>query len=270
MTLVEILSSEAPAFHFEPARLAALADANRTAFASNEPYPHVVIDSFLPEHVLDAVLDELPPVPRGDSNDMVPTKATERGKTAHPQASFFGPRATQLLFQLNAGDFLDFLENLTGITGLISDLRLDGGGYHLTRRGGRLGIHTDFSHHRRWKLRRRLNLILYLNKDWKEEYGGHLELWDKELTACRKRILPIFNRCVIFATDVGSPHGQPDPLSCPPDRGRQSLALYYFDNPAEAAEPVGTRYMNRPSEERLVKRLMPPILFDLARRTTRR
>jgi hypothetical protein len=254
MPLAEIISRGGPAFHFDPRRLAALADANRATFISNDPFRHIVIDSFLPDDVLESVLDEIPPVPPGDSNDMSPTTAAERGKTAHPHASFFGPRTTQLLYQLNAGEFLDFLEDLTGITGLISDLRLDGGGYHLTLRGGRLAIHTDFSHHRRWKLRRRLNLILYL------------ELWDKELISCKKRILPIFNRCVIFATDAGSPHGQPDPLTCPPDRGRQSLALYYFDNPRDAITPVETKYMNRPSEERLAKRLLPPILLDLVKR----
>jgi hypothetical protein len=267
MPLSETLSKPSNSFHFDPDRLAALADANRNVFSSGEPFPHLVVDSLFPDYVLDDVLDELPAVPRGDDNDMSPTRAAERGKTAHQQATFFGPKTTQLLYQLNAADFLDFLEKLTGIKGLISDLRLDGGGYHLTRRGGRLAIHTDFSHHRRWQLRRRLNLILYLNKNWKEEYGGHLELWDKDITSCKKRILPVFNRCVIFATDANSPHGQPDPLACPPDRGRQSLALYYFDNPSEMTNMVGTNYMNRPQEERLIKRILPPIIFDLAKRT---
>ena len=159
---------EISAFHFDPARLSALAIANRDSFATQDPFPHVVLDSFLPDYVLDRVLAELPAVPRGDNNEMSPTLASERAKTAHPQASFFGPHTTHLLYQLNAADFLDFLEQLTGIEGLISDGRLDGGGYHLTRRGGRLAIHIDFSHHRHCKIRRRLNLILYLNKDWKE------------------------------------------------------------------------------------------------------
>ena len=188
MSAVTVLS-EGPVFHFDPVRMSALAIANRDSFASQDPFPHVVIDSFLPEYVLDQVLAELPAVPRGDGNDMSPTTATERGKTAHPEATFFGPQTTHLLYQLNSGDFLDFLEQLTGIKDLISDMRLDGGGYHLTRRGGRLAIHTDFSHHRRWKIRRRLNLILYLNKDWKDEYGGHLELWDAAVTECKRRIL---------------------------------------------------------------------------------
>jgi len=256
-------------FHFDPEKLSALAEANKVKFQTNSPFPHVVIDDLLPEYVLDQVLAELPPIPRGDSNETSPTKASERYKTAHPEPDFFGLHTTHLLYQLNAAAFLDFLEKLTGINGLVSDLRLDGGGYHLTLRGGRLGVHSDFSHHRRSKMRRRLNLILYLNKDWKEEYGGHLDLWDKDLTECKVKVLPIFNRCVIFATDTGSPHGQPDPLTCPPDRGRQSLALYYFDSPAQAVEPKGTNYMQRPSEQPLIKRLTPPILFEAIKRLKR-
>jgi Rps23 Pro-64 3,4-dihydroxylase Tpa1-like proline 4-hydroxylase len=109
-------------------------------------------------------------------------------------------------------------------------------------------------------LRRRLNLILYLNRDWPEEYGGHLELWDKELKSAHRKILPSANRCVIFNTDRNSPHGQPDPLTCPPDRGRQSLALYYYDNPNEEIAFVGTRYMQRPSEMHPLKRFAKALL----------
>lgn len=253
-------------FHFDPDKLAQLADANKMKFQTGEPFPYVVIDDFLPPHVLDQVIAELPAVPRGDDNETSKTRAAERYKTANSEPDFFGPTTTHLLYQLNAAPFLDFLEDLTGLKGLVSDLRLDGGGYHLTRRGGRLAVHTDFSHHRRSKMRRKLNLILYLNKDWKEEFGGHLELWDKDLTKCYQRVLPIFNRCVIFATDAGSPHGQPDALMCPPDRGRQSLALYYFDVPSDTSPLIGTRYMNRPSEEKLIKRLLPPMLYDALRK----
>jgi Rps23 Pro-64 3,4-dihydroxylase Tpa1-like proline 4-hydroxylase len=265
------------AFHFDPLHLRALAEPLRDSFAEKDPFNHVVIDSFLPERVLDDVLAELPVVPRGDNNDMSPTGLSERGKTANIEPSFFGPQTTNLLYQLNAGDFLDFLESVTGIKGLISDLRLVGGGYHLTRRGGRLAVHTDFSHHPQWNIRRRLNLILYLNRDWREEYGGHLELWDKELTGCKKRVLPIFNRCVIFSTDADSVHGQPEPLACPPNRGRQSLALYYYDNPAESVVPIRTtNYMPRPgtadegsAAKRFLKRITPPIVWDAANRLFR-
>ena len=51
-----------------------------------------------------------------------------------------------------------------------------------------LKIHSDFYLHQYLKIDRRLNLLLYLNDDWKDEYGGHLELWDKTMTICDKKI----------------------------------------------------------------------------------
>jgi hypothetical protein len=249
-----------PLFRFDSRDLISRAATAHPDYLNADPFPHVVFDDFLPPEVIDSVAAELPPVPPLPSADMSPTTVAEREKTANVAPEFFGPHTTNLLYQLNSSVFLDFLQELTGIERLIADTRLDGGGYHLTRRGGRLAIHTDFSHHRTANLRRRLNLILYLNKDWQEDYGGHLELWDKGLKAVRRRILPVANRCVIFNTDRGSPHGQPEPLNCPPDRGRQSLALYFYDNPTEVVQPIGTRYMMRPSEMNPLKRYAKALL----------
>ena len=127
-------------------------------------------------------------------------------------------------------------------------------------------------------LDRRLNLILYLNKGWLEEYGGNLELWDRAMTRCERRILPIANRCVIFNTTDFSNHGHPDPLACPEGMTRKSMALYYFSNgrPTEEMSRVrGTEFAARPgerlrSEESLAKRLVPPLVADWITRSRRR
>lgn len=71
---------------------------------------------------------------------------------------------------------------------------------------------------------------IYLNKEWKEEYGGHFELWDKNMKECKKKILPSINKLAIFSTTYFSYHGHPDPLNCSEDRSRKSLALYYYSN----------------------------------------
>ena len=131
-----------------------------------------------------------------------------------------------MIAQLNGGAFLNFLENLTGITGLVSDPHLRGGGLHEIRRGGTLGVHADFNLHPRLKLYRRLNLLIYLNKDWNEAWGGALELWDGQ--RCVRAISPLFNRAVLFDTSNFSYHGHPHALDCPPDRSRKSVALYYY------------------------------------------
>src|SRR5262249_42493493 len=132
--------------------------------------------------------------------------------------------------------FLEALEKASGIQGLIPDPYYSGAGFHFTLTGGKLAIHADFNRHNQMKLDRRLNLLVYLNRDWKEEYDGHLELWDRAMTQCKKKFLPIFNRLVIFSTTDFSYHGQPETIKCPPHMNRKSIALYYFTNGRPAEE----------------------------------
>ena len=140
-------------------------------------------------------------------------------------------------------------------------------------RGGRLGIHADFNRHPRFDLDRRLNLLVYLNKDWREEYGGHLELWNRGMTHCEVKILPVFNRVVLFSTTDFTYHGHPDPLACPEGMTRKSLALYYYTNGRPTDEVSGghtTLFRPRTQEDfRLTRRqrvrrvaaaVLPPIL----------
>jgi Rps23 Pro-64 3,4-dihydroxylase Tpa1-like proline 4-hydroxylase len=102
-----------------------------------------------------------------------------------------------------------------------------GGGVHKINRGGKLSIHIDYNNHPTTKQRRKLNLLIYLNKDWDKSWGSNLELWNKELTEKVIEVEPIFNRAVIFTID-DAPHGHPYPLNCPENISRYSLALYYF------------------------------------------
>ena len=143
---------------------------------------------------------------------------------------------------LNSSYFLTFLERLTGVDGLIADAHLRGGGLHEIRRGGKLDVHADFNYHKRIKLYRRLNLLLYLNQGWDEDWGGHLELWSRDMTRCVQRIAPVFNRAVIFDTSSHSYHGHPEPLECPETTSRKSMALYYYtvDCPDDSDEAPHT------------------------------
>ena len=132
---------------------------------------------------------------------------------------------------LNSEPFLEFLQILTGIQEpLISDPYFVGAGQHEIKKGGLLKVHADFNKHPTLHLDRRINVLVYLNKDWKEEYGGCFELWNEDMSKCGKKILPYFNRIAIFNTTDFSYHGHPDPLNCPEDRSRKSLALYYYSN----------------------------------------
>jgi hypothetical protein len=271
-------------FRFDREQLTALAEDRREAYASAHPYPHIFFDGFLPEGVLDAVLAEFPS-PKG-ADWFAFDSATER-KLATKDDTLMGPATRRLLAELNSGPFIDFLERLTGIEGLIPDPHLVGGGLHQIERGGHLKVHADFNRHPRTDLERRLNVLIYLNRDWKDEYGGAFELWNRDMTSCEERVFPYFNRCVVFSTTSTSYHGHPEPLNCPDGETRKSMALYYYskDRPAEEKnEEHNTLFQARPGEElpepapvvekrpvgeRLkagARQVLPPILVDAVRR----
>jgi Rps23 Pro-64 3,4-dihydroxylase Tpa1-like proline 4-hydroxylase len=140
----------------------------------------------------------------------------------------------KILTYLNSAEFVDFLKELTGIDDLIVDPQFNGGGIHLIPRGGKLGIHVDFSRALFDKSKyRRVNVLLYLNDGWQKEWGGALELWNKRPAdggSCVNRLYPFFNRLVIFGTAKNSWHGHPNPLECPEGEYRKSLASYYYSS----------------------------------------
>jgi hypothetical protein len=165
---------------------------------------------------------------------------------------------------------------LTGITGLIPDPSFNGGGCHQIQRGGKLGVHVDFNKLKTVNLDRRLNLLVYLNKNWKDEYGGHFELWDAEGKSSLKKVAPLFNRCVIFSTTETSYHGHPHPLTCPEGSTRKSVALYYYTNgrdDGQTAKPHSTVFAGTEESKKkmlsvknIFKEVTPPVLWRLGRR----
>jgi hypothetical protein len=207
-----------------PRRLMAIVQEHAEAYRNATPFPHVVLEDFIEPTVLDVVLEEFERMERrGWHHTEKPTEV----KWSTEDSTQFGPWTRILIQQLNSGPFLNFLERLTGIDGLIADPHLRGGGLHEIRRGGKLGVHADFNFYPRLRVYRRLNLLIYLNRDWEDAWGGHLELWNGDREPA-KSIAPVFNRAVIFDTSNLSYHGHPHPLDCPPDRSRKSIALYYY------------------------------------------
>ena len=217
-------------------RMDELAETLRTSYENGKPFPHVLVDNLFDPVLLDRVLSEFPAP--GEIKWQHFDRAQEI-KLASNSESFFGSTTRLFLYHLNSITFLEFLSRVTGIPNLIPDPCFDGGGLHQIVRGGKLGIHADFNKHPRYNLDRRLNLLLYLNKEWRDEYGGHLELWNRDMTQCEAKVLPVFNRLMIFGTTDFTYHGHPDPLQCPQGMTRKSLALYYFSNGRPAEEVLG-------------------------------
>jgi len=165
-------------FFFDSKYLNALATQYHEKYIHTEPYPHIVIDDFLPEGVADNILENFP---KPDSFEWKEYKAPTEKKLEGGDLQKMTPFLRHLFSEFNASTFLIFLEKITGIEKLIPDPYLAGGGLHQIVPGGYLKVHADFNYYSRLSVHRRINVLIYLNKDWKEEYGGHLQVWDKTM-----------------------------------------------------------------------------------------
>jgi len=210
----------------------------KEGYRSADPFPHCCVDNLISDELLEEVLNEVPAPHKtkkwialeeeGKSHMKLISKSAEKS---------LGPHTKYLVNCLSSPSFLAFLEELTGIDGLIPDPYLWAAGLHQIGSGGFLEIHADFYKYKKLNLYRRLNLLLYLNKDWQEDYHGHLELWDKNMQK-RAAYLPIWNRTLISIIAPHAYHGFPHPIQCPEDMTRKSLAIWYYTSalPEEVLE----------------------------------
>lgn len=233
------------------------ADTYSATYQSNSPFPHIVIDNFLEEDIVNKAHDVFP---KPSEIDFYKYDNPLEKKLAMDQIGKLPEPIGDILLNFNTPTFLYFLECLTGIPDLIPDPYFRGGGIHQSVNGGKLDIHIDFNKHPKLKLERRLNVLLYLNKDWKEEYNGDFQLWKGHrdesgkhvLESLEKRVYPIFNRFVVFSTSEKSYHGFPEPINCPDHVTRKSIALYYYtvDRPAEEkTDAHSTTFIKLPNQD---------------------
>jgi 2OG-Fe(II) oxygenase superfamily len=225
------------------------------AYCFAEPFPHMVADNFLPEAVARAALEHFPREVL--SSDLVFESGYAGQHKRQIMPDDCDAEARKIFHFFNSRPMIEFLEGLTAIQGLIPDPYYMGGGYHETGRGGKLGIHADFRINEQLHLHRRLNVIVYLNENWNPEWGGSLELWDREMKAKQAEVQPLFNRCVIFNTDADSFHGHPDPLTTPEGVVRRSIALYYYTASKAIYDELpnmSTMYRARPGDSAAVHR----------------
>jgi Rps23 Pro-64 3,4-dihydroxylase Tpa1-like proline 4-hydroxylase len=211
-------------------------------YVENNPFPHAVLANFIGADILRQVDAEFPTPRAGRFADQF-----SQLKAGYSLEAIRSAYIHDLMRAFNSAAFLSFLECLTGIEGLVDDSRFTGGGLHETRRGGHLSIHADFNIHPVNRLRRRLNLILFLNDNWDEQWGGALELWDQSMKACRRSVPPVIGTAVIFNTDGRNYHGHPEPLNTPAEITRRSIALYYYTAPRAVVLPHTTVFRARPS-----------------------
>jgi len=196
----------------------------RSAYRSGKPFSHLVLDDFFPENLLNRVVEELPALGgatwvRHDDDNMRQFNLRS--------ALDLGEAGSQLVAFLHSARFLYFLSEITGIWELLPDPYLQGAGYHLIPRGGKFDVHVDRNLAYSIGMVRRLSLLIYLNKGWKSEYGGQLELWSKDGKSCEVSIEPSFNRTTIFEITDENLHGVPSVVRCPEGRSRNCFVVYY-------------------------------------------
>lgn len=221
----------------------------QAVYASARPFPHLQIDRFLP----DAFAAELEQQCRAvETNIDASNGFTQSRKTAFNDWGSMPPAMEQACSFFNSGSFLRFLEAITGISGLIADPYLEGGGLHRTQRGGFLKLHTDFNWNRQLRLHRRINVLLYLNHGYQPDWDGRLLLSAdprRESLEQMTAIEPRANRLVIFNTNDRTFHGHPTPHRFPYGYPRTSLAFYYYTasprpwQERRRCQAISTRYL---------------------------
>jgi hypothetical protein len=231
---------------FDYAKWNALLPSLHAQYAAANPFPHIVLDNFLVDDVAKEAAETFP---KPDSGEWIQYKHINEKKLGKRDRSAIPALHLSIIDELNSRRFVEWLSELSGIKNLIADHSLEGGGLHQIERGGFLNIHADFTAHQHQKSwARRVNVLIYLNENWREEYGGHLELWRRDMSQCEKKTLPLFNRCVIFNTDKDSFHGHPHPLNSPDGVTRKSIALYYFTEEKETPFTRSTEYRPTPQD----------------------
>jgi len=246
----------------------------RERYQSARPFPHIVIEDFLPDEIIARCIDEFGACDR-DGSRLYDRDQERYKREINPDRMSAAVRG--LFYSFNARPFIGILENITGIKGLIPDPYFAGGGFHEIGQGGHLSVHTDFNHHKPMNLERRINVLIYLNRDWSDAFGGQLELWDEAMTRCEVSVVPQANRCVIFNTTTSSNHGNPQPIAHPAGVTRKSIALYYYTATwSDAQRAHTTQFKPRPGSadktdwavkrQELINDLMPPILRRALRR----
>ncbi|MFZ6743267.1 2OG-Fe(II) oxygenase [Undibacterium sp. JH2W] len=212
---------------FDDPHYAQLAFDNKDVFQKNDPFPHIVFDNFLPDSVAEQLANEYPKLDEQDINFKFHHHQNASRHFLEDTRSF-SQNFKLFSSAISSRSFLLFLETLTGTKSLIPDPYFMGGGAMMTGNGGFLNVHVDFNWHQKLQAWRRCNALFYLTPDWKEEYGGNLELWSQDGSHKVKEVPPVFNRLVVFNTTSKSYHGQPGKITTPDGIHRKVFSAFYY------------------------------------------
>ena len=208
-------------------------EALRQQYANAKPYPFFMVDNFLDPAFAKKVAASYPSFEDAQRQGLEFKTVNEQKKVQLTDAKLFPGTVAELNRALASPEFLSDLSYVTGIPNLVADEDLAGGGMHITGPGGRLDVHVDFNFLKSRQLYRRINILLYLNPIWQDQWGGHIQLWDKDVKNCLQAFAPVLNRCVVFETSDISFHGV-TPITTAAPFPRISFAAYYYTREAPA------------------------------------
>jgi Rps23 Pro-64 3,4-dihydroxylase Tpa1-like proline 4-hydroxylase len=234
-------------------------DALRKSYQAAKPFPHMVVDDFLVADAATAAADSFFSFDEARNRGLEFKAVNENLKIQIVDPKKFPPAIASVADALSSPEFITDLSYISGIENLIWDPTYSGGGMHQTAKSGWLDVHVDFNYNEALQLHRRLNILVYLNPVWDESWGGALELWDREVKHCGRRVLPLFNRCAVFTTSEISFHGV-SAVTCPDGKQRCSFAAYYYTREAPAGwdgTKHSTIFKARPDEYLKKHVLMP-------------
>ncbi len=240
----------------------------KNSYQSEKPFRFVKFDGFFRDDMAELIYNNYPKIEKSSWNGTTYVNQKNKfQKINFEENSVFN----DVFSEMNSEIFLKWLQDVTKIEEtLIADPELFGGGLHQSTNGAFLNVHVDYNIHPKTNYHRRLNVLIYMNKDWKDEYEGHLELWD--LSNGHKNLLgkysPTFNTCVIFETNEISFHGHPKPLNTPEDVNRKSIATYYYTKTrpkSEIAADHNTIYVNTEGTSGQIKKFTSGVTAFLER-----
>lgn len=207
---------------------------------SSDPTDIWIVDNFLPQNIYEAIVKQITDIPDAQWSTFA-NDSSSRSECRNPVNA---PLLETLQNTFNSSKTINWLQEQIGITGLVADPHLRGGGLCKVHNGYKLDLHTDFNWNDQIKLNRKVNLILYLNECWDESWGGDLEFWDNEKTKCMHRLTPKPNRLAFWIYDTDLVHGFPNQLQTPDDTSRDNLILFYYtSNGTWEKEPRRSQFM---------------------------
>jgi Rps23 Pro-64 3,4-dihydroxylase Tpa1-like proline 4-hydroxylase len=213
------------------------------SYTNAQPCKYLVMENFFTEEIANDLFENFPSIQ--DLN--VKRKSLNEDKSEDYHFERWHPSFAKIREAVSSTEWYEQLTRITGIEGLHTTTDALGSGVHQGKNGSYVDIHIDVNMNPKLGLWRRINLLVYLNRDWKPEYGGDLELWNKEMTECVVKVPPTFNTAVIFYTDDNSPHGYRK-INIPEGESRKSFYTYFYTKPQEGVSYRDSKFISRPDD----------------------